>query len=219
MAKRLGVTSEIEPLPSIALGSTEVTLLELVTAYAHLASNGAMVQPYGILKIETASGHEVYKRTPSPGGQVLNSSVVGMMNSMLSGVITSGTGRGAAIGRSAAGKTGTTSDYRDAWFIGYTPDLVAGVWVGNDNNSEMKKVTGGTLPAPIWREFMKVALADVPPHPLPTAYAYEGQRLPWQNGQEGMVLPGGRPTAPRVPEGEPDFQLGKQFWDKLFQSN
>ncbi len=216
MAKRLGVTSDILAVPSIALGSTELTLLELTSAYAHLASNGAIVKPYGIIAIHTAQGREIYKREPQVRGQVLNQSVVGMMNSMLMEVIGSGTGRGASIGRPAAGKTGTTSDYRDAWFIGYTPDLVAGVWVGNDDNTAMKKVTGGTLPAPIWREFMKVALADVPARSLPSAFAYEGQQLPWQDGRETTTLPGGRPVGPRVPEAQ-DFELGQQFWKKLFQ--
>src|SRR5262249_52516419 len=110
MARRLGVTSELQPEPSLALGSNEVTLLELTGAYAHLAAGGTMVAPYGIVKIATADGDVLYERQNVSAGQALNSSVVGMINSMFEGVIDHGTGRAAGIGRPAAGKTGTTSD-------------------------------------------------------------------------------------------------------------
>lgn len=197
MARRLGVSSELQPDPSLALGTNEVTLLELVTAYAHLADNGAIVAPYGILRISTASGQPLYERQPISPGLALNPSVVGMMNSMLEGVIDHGTGRAANIGRPAAGKTGTTSDYRDAWFLGYTPDLVTGVWVGNDDNTEMKKVTGGTLPAPIWRDFMKAALEKTPPHSLPISYGYSNGSLPWQQWRQTPPWTGALPPPAR----------------------
>lgn len=239
MARRLGIQSDLNPDPSIALGSNEVTLLELTTAYAHLAANGEMVEPYGILRIETTAGQPLYVRQPGGGGQVLATSVVGMMNSLLEGVITSGTGRGASIGRSSAGKTGTTSDYRDAWFVGYTPDLVAGVWVGNDDNSEMKKVTGGTLPAPIWREFMRPALAGTAARELPTSSGFWNSILPWQGPddaqtapqqpaqapveQRGMYQPWRDPNPPPAAQPAPprrdgDFNLSPQFWNKLMGS-
>jgi penicillin-binding protein 1A len=109
----------------------------------------------------------LYRRQGSGGGQVVAPRVVAALNDLLSGVISSGTGRAAAFGRPAAGKTGTTQDFRDAWFIGYTADLVAGVWVGNDDDSPMKGVTGGQIPARIWRDFMAVALAGTPARPLP----------------------------------------------------
>src|SRR5690606_22414931 len=124
------------------------------------------VYPHGILQIDNDKGETLYRRQTSSGGIVLQSKVVGMMNDMLIGVIDHGTGRGANIGRPAAGKTGTASDYRDAWFMGYTPDLVTGVWVGNDDNTPMKKVTGGGLPAIIWRDFMHGALSGIPAHEL-----------------------------------------------------
>ena len=95
--------------------------------------------------------------------------MTGTMNEMLSGVIGHGTGKSAALPRPAAGKTGTTQDYRDAWFIGYTADLVAGVWLGNDDNSPMNKVTGGSLPAQTWRRFMLAATQAMPVRPLPSA--------------------------------------------------
>lgn len=225
MARRLGLEGDIAPLPSLALGATETSLLELTGAYAHLAAGGQAVTPYGILKVETASGKRLYRFQPEPQAQVLSGSTVGMMNNMLMGVIHSGTGRAAAIGRPAAGKTGTTSDYRDAWFIGYTPDLAAGVWVGNDDNAMMKKVAGGTLPAPIWRAFMQAALAGTPAHELPVSSGFWQALLPWQNesAPEHPAPPEGvhieqapPPAAPSPQEEKPHgFRLPQQFWDKL----
>ncbi|MBY0407134.1 MAG: penicillin-binding protein 1A [Rickettsiales bacterium] len=208
VARRLGISSELEPLPSIALGSTEVTLLELTDAYAHLAADGAIVYPYGIIEIRNTKGKVLFKRNASGKGVVLRPGVVHMMNDMLSSVVEEGTGRAARIGRPVAGKTGTTSDYRDAWFMGYTPDLVAGVWVGNDDNSPMKKVTGGMLPARIWHDFMISALANTPAHALPTATSDEGAALPWLGG-EGPVDDGA--------EGKRGKELGPNFWDTLLR--
>lgn len=177
VAHRLGIKSDLLAVPSIALGSTEVSLLEMTSAYAHLAADGARVTPYGITEIQTASGQQLYKRQGSLGGMALRPDIVGMMNDLLMGVVERGTGRGARIGRPAAGKTGTTSDYRDAWFMGYTPDLVTGVWVGNDNNTPMKKVTGGGLPAMIWRVYMVNALGGTPATGLPVRR--DVNILPW----------------------------------------
>jgi penicillin-binding protein 1A len=185
MAKRLGITSHMEPIASIALGTTEVNLLELTGAYAHLAADGKQVQPYAIEKIQTKKGQLIYQHKKQQMPTVIRSDIVGEMNDLLTGVMRYGTGTRANIGRSAGGKTGTTSDYRDAWFMGYTPDLVAGVWVGNDNNKAMKKVTGGTLPAPIWAAFMKQVLANTPAHELPIRSA---SPLPWQKTLE-LITP------------------------------
>lgn len=224
MAKRLGITSHIEPVASIALGTNEVNLIDMTTAYAHLASDGRAVKPYAIQTIRTKKGELVYEHPDERQPIVLRPDIVGMMNDLLSGVVQYGTGTRANIGRPAAGKTGTTSDYRDAWFMGYTPDLVAGVWVGNDNNVAMKKVTGGTLPAPIWAAFMKQALADVPPHPLPIRSA---EPLPWQttvstarsiteNGDEGNGVTVDVPDS-QVEEEQPprDIEMDESFWKAL----
>src|SRR5207244_8092420 len=110
-------------------------------------------------------------RTGSGLGQIISPELAGTMNEMLSAVIGHGTGRSAALPRPAAGKTGTTQEYRDAWFIGYTADLVAGVWLGNDDNTPMNKVTGGSLPAAAWRNFMLAAAKGMPARPLPSAPA------------------------------------------------
>ena len=210
MAERLGITAHMQPLPSIALGATEVNLLELTNAYTHLAANGATVHPYGILEIRTIHDKLLYKRAVPRRGTALNENVVAMMNEMLTSVITSGTGRAAQIGRSAAGKTGTTSDYKDAWFIGYTPDLVAGVWVGNDDNVPMKKVTGGTLPASIWHGFMGTALANIPASELPIDRSFFSG-LPWNSSAPD---PSEEPDTPSAKK-ENDVELGSSFWQKL----
>jgi penicillin-binding protein 1A len=168
-ASRLGIASGLARDASIALGTGEVNLLELVSAYAPFANGGIGALPYGIAEIRDSDGKLVYRRSGSGLGPVVEPELVGLMNQMLSGVIAYGTGKSAALGRPAAGKTGTTQDYRDAWFIGYTADLVAGVWLGNDDDTPMNKVTGGSLPALAWRNFMLTATKDMPLRPLPAA--------------------------------------------------
>jgi penicillin-binding protein 1A len=170
-ANRLGIASDLGHDASLALGTNEVNLLELVSAYAPFANGGWGVIAYGIEAIWDSDRRLLYHRAGAGPGRVVAPELVGAMNQMLSAVITSGTGRGAAIGRPAAGKTGTTQEYRDAWFIGYTADLVAGVWLGNDDNTPMRQVTGGTLPALAWRNFMLAATREMPPHPLPSGLA------------------------------------------------
>jgi penicillin-binding protein 1A len=170
-ANRLGVASDLASDASLALGTNEVNLLELTSAYAPFANGGNGVLAYGIVEIRDTAGKLVYRRAGSGPGPVVAPELVGLMNDMLAGVIARGTGRSAALPRPAAGKTGTTQEYRDAWFIGYTADLVAGVWLGNDDNTPMNKVTGGSLPAFAWRNFMLVATRDAPIRPLPSAPA------------------------------------------------
>ena len=163
-AHRLGITSELRPDLSLALGTSEVSLLEITAAYGGFANGGKGVWPYGVVEVHDRDGHVLYRRTGSGPGAVMTQREAATMVQMLSEVLAYGTGKGAALGRPAAGKTGTTQDYRDAWFIGFTPDLIAGVWVGNDDGTPMKKVTGGRLPAHMWHDFMVAALADTPAH-------------------------------------------------------
>jgi penicillin-binding protein 1A len=172
MASRLGVHSPMQSLPSLALGTEEVTLLELTTAYAVLANGGNGVFPHLINAVEDSDGEKIYERRGEGPGRVVSERAAGLMNDMLRATLTAGTGRAAALsnGRPAAGKTGTTQVSRDAWFIGYTADLVVGVWVGNDSGEPMNKVTGGGLPARIWRSFMEEALHDTPHISLPGWY-------------------------------------------------
>jgi penicillin-binding protein 1A len=167
-AHRLGITSDLEANPSIALGTSEVTPLELVAAYAPFANGGIGVEPYVITKVRTASGRLLYQRKGPDGARVIAPEYVAMMNTMLKETLLSGTARRAELPDwEAAGKTGTSQDWRDAWFVGYTSHLVAGVWVGNDDNSPTKRVSGGNLPVEIWSRFMRVAHQGVVPQGLP----------------------------------------------------
>jgi penicillin-binding protein 1A len=169
VARRLGISSPLTAEPSLALGTNEVNLIELVSAYAPFVNDGNGVWAHGITEIRDSSGKVIFRRAGSGLGQVVSPRLAGTMNEMLSAVIDHGTGKSAALPRPAAGKTGTTQDYRDAWFIGYTADLVAGVWLGNDDNSPMNKVTGGSLPAQAWRRFMLAATRSMPVRALPSA--------------------------------------------------
>ncbi len=170
-ARRLGIRSEMAPHPSLALGTFEVTLLELTSAYAAFANGGASVIPHGIDSIETLSGNRLYQRRGAGLGPIMSQKTLGMMNHMLGETIRTGTGRRAALAaRPSGGKTGTSQDFRDAWFVGYTADLVVGVWVGNDDGTPMKEVTGGGVPASIWRDFMETTQSGVQVTALPGTY-------------------------------------------------
>ena len=168
-AKRLGITAELTDEPSLALGVSEVSLLEMTAAYGAFATGGIGVWPYAISEIQDANGTPLYVRSGGGPGRVMHPAFAGSMNAMLANVLESefGTGKAARLDRPAAGKTGTSQDYRDAWFVGYTPDLIAGVWMGNDNGTAMKGVTGGSLPARLWKDYMARALKGTPPRPLP----------------------------------------------------
>lgn len=166
-ARRLGIVSPMSAHPSLALGTSEVSLFELTAAYLPLANGGRGVVPHAVTEIRTRSGQVVYRRQPWPDDRIVAPQNTSRMNDMLAEVINSGTGKAARLGnRPAAGKTGTTQDYRDAWFVGYTADLVTGVWLGNDDNAPMRNVGGGGIPARIWRQFMMEASRDMPVRPL-----------------------------------------------------
>ncbi len=168
VVRRLGITSALTSDATLPLGTSEVSLLELVGAYAPFANGGRAIIPHGILSITTGAGDVLYERAGSGLGRVASLSHIGSMNDMLAETLRSGTGWRANLGaRPAAGKTGTSQESKDAWFVGYTADLVTGVWVGNDDSSPMKRVTGGTVPAGIWKEFMQVATAGDPVKILP----------------------------------------------------
>jgi penicillin-binding protein 1A len=169
-ARRLGLTTPIPRNPSIALGSAEVNLLQLTSVYATLANHGRGILAHGILEVRDNKGNVLYRRSRadafSGSGQVARPWHVNELGKMLAGAIRAGTGRNARIGRPAAGKTGTSQDYRDAWFLGYTNQLATGVWLGNDNGAPMHRVTGGGAPARLWRDFMKLAHKGMPARPL-----------------------------------------------------
>lgn len=167
-AYRLGIASKLEPNASIALGTSEVSPLELVSAYAPFANGGLAVMPHVIERIAAGNGKVLYVRNEKPLGRIIEARYVAMMNEMMQQTLIIGTAHKAALpGWPAAGKTGTSQDFRDAWFIGYTAHLVTGVWLGNDDGMPTKKVTGGGLPVEIWSRFMRGAHQSVPVAALP----------------------------------------------------
>ena len=167
-AHRLGIASKLEPNASIALGTSEVSVLELVGAYASFANGGNAVSPHVVERVHTAGGKLLYQRTTENLGRIIEARYAGMMNAMMQETLLTGTARKAELaGWPAAGKTGTSQDFRDAWFVGYTGHLVAGVWLGNDDSSPTKKITGGGMPVDIWSKFMKAAHQGVPVVGLP----------------------------------------------------
>ncbi len=166
MAKRLGISTNVSPVPSLPLGTEEVKLIDLASAYAAIANGGHLAPAYSIVEITSLEGQVLYRRTPKPPIAALAYPTVKSMAEMLTSVVRWGSGRNAAIDRPAAGKSGTTQDNRDAVFAGFTSDMTAVVWVGNDDNSPMKAVTGGGLPARIWADFMLEAHVGQPIRPL-----------------------------------------------------
>jgi penicillin-binding protein 1A len=215
-AYRLGIVSPLEPNASIALGTSEVSPFELVSAYATFANGGFAASPHVVERIRTSDGKVLYARAPQALGRIVDARYVAMMNTMMHETLVSGTARHADLpGWQAAGKTGTSQDFRDAWFIGYTSRLVTGVWLGNDDSSPTRRATGGGLPVDIWSRFMKAALRGTAPAPLPgVAGGGWFAALP-----QPLAAPGpqfaerGRQTAPPRPGGG-----GLDSWliDRLF---
>jgi penicillin-binding protein 1A len=167
-AYRLGIASKLDPNPSLALGTSEVSLIELTSAYAPFANGGEAVTPHVVERVRTHSGKVLYSRASPNLGRIVEARYVAMMNVMMRETLTIGTAQKAQLpGWTAAGKTGTSQDFRDAWFIGYTSHLVTGVWLGNDDSSPTKKATGGGLPVEIWTRFMRGAHQGIPVAALP----------------------------------------------------
>jgi penicillin-binding protein 1A len=223
-AHRLGISSKLDANASIALGTSEVSLTELVGAYAPFANGGRGVAPHVVNKIRTVEGNKVlYARPADQLGQVIDPRHVAMMNTMMQETLLSGTARKAEIpGWPAAGKTGTSQDFRDAWFIGYTANLVTGVWLGNDDNSPTKKATGGGLPVEVWTRFMRTAHQGIAVAALPGAQSgglfsnfvqANSQPAPAVNAPGGS----GRP-APTRTSVRPEAASGLDGWlmDRLF---
>ncbi|MBQ0821881.1 penicillin-binding protein 1A [Microvirga sp. HBU67558] len=205
-AQRLGITSPLQTDPTIALGTSEVTPFELVGAYAAFANGGFRVVPYVITEVKTTDGKLLFSRPTSDSpGRVIDPSVVAMMNKMMHSVFVIGTAKKALVpGWPMAGKTGTTNDYKDAWFVGFTGNLVAGVWLGNDDSTPTKGVSGGNLPTDVWHNFMKIALKDQKPVGLP-GVGGAGQDSRYANaGESGRSQPQRRP------------RRQKNFFERLF---
>ncbi|WP_292128260.1 transglycosylase domain-containing protein, partial [Mesorhizobium sp.] len=185
-AHRMGIQSDLQSNTSIALGTSEVTPLELTAAYVPFANGGYKPDIHFIQRVTTASGKVLYENNGGSAPRVLKADIVGMMNSMMTGTVEVGTAKKAAFNWPSAGKTGTSQNSRDAWFVGYTANLTTGVWFGNDDGSPMKKVTGGALPAQAWHEFMVAAHEGLPVRPLPGT---------WKSTPPDTVVPDEIPSA------------------------
>ncbi len=170
VARRLGITSHLDLNASLALGTSAVTPLELTAAYAAFANGGHAAAPFAIRQIRTRSGRILWRRRDSAPVSAMTNENAAAMIGLMAETVASGTGRAARLDdRPSAGKTGTTQDFRDAWFVGFSADLVCGVWVGNDDNAPMVHATGGGLPARIFKTFMESAEEGLPARPLPGA--------------------------------------------------
>ncbi|MDP3255107.1 transglycosylase domain-containing protein [Bosea sp. (in: a-proteobacteria)] len=203
-AQRLGINSALQPNLSLALGTSEVTPVELTAAYATFANGGQSVLPYVIREVKSSAGKVIYARKAASFGPVIQPQPLSMMNAMLNQVMVSGTGAKANIsGWEVGGKSGTTQDFRDAWFVGYTARLVTSVWLGNDDNSAMKRVAGSGLPAEIWGRYMKAAHAGLQPAPLPGGL--------WQ-GTPRSIFDGGAPVASTRPPANTQTADSDRAW-------
>ncbi len=160
LARVLGITTPLEYDYTISLGSNGVKMFEFVRAYGAFANGGYVVQPYAIERITDTRGRVLYRAPKTKSTHQLSLKTAAEITAMLKTVIVSGTGTAASIGKPAAGKTGTTDEYKDAYFVGYTPDVVTGVWVGDDNNKKINGLYGGTVPAKIWKDVMTVATKE-----------------------------------------------------------
>jgi penicillin-binding protein 1A len=223
-AYRLGIASKLEPNASIALGTSEVSPIELVAAYAPFANGGLAVTPHVVERVR-AGNRALYVRKDRQLGRVIDPTYVAMMDSMMRETIASGTARRADLpGWLAAGKTGTSQDFRDAWFVGFTGHMITGVWLGNDDSSPTKKLTGGSLPVDIWSRFMKVAHTRVPVVMLPGVGSSGGLfGLPGLNGFDGEgagAMSGAvpRPAASVDPRAQASQRRGLDGWliDQFF---
>lgn len=208
-AQRLGIQSKLQPNISIALGTSEVTPLEMAGAFTSIMNGGIAVIPHVIDHIENDEGKSLYKRSKSSLGRVINPNEVSQLTQMLEEAVRIGTGKKAQLNRPSAGKTGTTQDFRDGWFAGFTAQYVGIVWVGNDDNSSMKKVTGGNLPSEIWANIMRDVHAQLPPLPLNSSL---GNATPIQNPS---TMPNPIETAP-APTVKKEKSLDAEILDRLF---
>jgi len=181
-AQKLGISSPLKPILSLPLGANEVTMIELASAYGTLSTMGKRVEPTGIIRIEDREGTSLFEHH-SKAVQVYDSNLIAVLVDMMKGVVDYGTGKGAKLPRPIAGKTGTTSDYRDAWFVGFVPQLVCSAWVGNDDNSPTHKMTGGWVPAMMWKEYMTEALKGIPAQNFPRPKHLVKRKVNWKTGK------------------------------------
>ncbi len=182
VAQALGIKSPLKPVLSLPLGANEVTMMELASAYGTIATLGNHTEPTGIIRIEDRDGTPLYEHSPEIR-EVYDPNLLATLVEMMKGIVKYGTGKLANLPRPVAGKTGTTSDYRDAWFVGFVPQLVCATWIGNDDNSETVKVTGGWVPALMWKEFMTMATQKMPAQDFPRPKGLISVKIDWLTGK------------------------------------
>lgn len=182
ISKKMGIKSPLKPVLSLPLGANEVSMLELASAYGTIATLGKYAEPVGILRIEDRDGTPLYQHKLQVS-QVYDSNLLATLVDMMKGIVNYGTGKGAKLPRPVAGKTGTTSDYRDAWFVGFIPQLVCATWVGNDDNTPTMKVTGGWVPAMMWKEYMKEVTQKMPAQDFKRPKGLVSRKVDWSSGK------------------------------------
>ncbi|MEO7827460.1 MAG: penicillin-binding transpeptidase domain-containing protein, partial [Allosphingosinicella sp.] len=234
MAQRFGITTPVVTHPSMALGSSEVRLIDMTRAFASVAAKGNAVTPYGIKRVTTASGQILYQHQPDENRVLVAPWVAAQMTDLLQAAVLTGTGRGAQIGRPVAGKTGTTSSNKDGWFLGFSSGLTTGVWMGRDDNKAIPGLQGGRAPARAFHDFMARAVANRPPEnfeiavQMPEWAVSEPDEETWFEAPDNGVLvnpdgsgPSGAyqpPPPPRQDEAEPDpdreDRLDQEFIDR-----
>ncbi|MGB9613236.1 MAG: transglycosylase domain-containing protein, partial [Candidatus Margulisiibacteriota bacterium] len=187
VARKMGIKSHLEPALSLTLGASEVSLLEITSAFGVFANGGTRVEPTAIVKIEDRNGATIYENRIQEK-RVLDENVAAQMVDLMKGVLTRGTGVRGRIDRPAAAKTGTTQDFKDAWFIGFVPQLVTGVWVGNDDNTPMQGVAEVAVCPRIWKAYNQEVLANQPildfPKPVWPKYEFPTEEVVTAEGEE-----------------------------------
>jgi penicillin-binding protein 1A len=215
-AHRVGIVSKLSAMPSIALGTSVVTPLELTQSYAAFANGGMRVNAFGVTRIRTRSGKVLYTRHGSGLGRAMSPEDAAAVTRLMTEVVATGTGRAAKLDqRDTAGKTGTTQDFHDAWFMGFSADYVCGVWFGNDDAAPMKHVTGGTLPAHLFKTFMEDAEKGLPPRPL-AGLTLVAEAQPQTAPATVESAPAAPEPAPAAPANDDKPQTFEGILDKLF---
>ena len=177
MARRFGISTPINTLPSMVLGTNDVRMLDMVRAFSEISAKGATVIPYGIRKVTTTEGEVLYSHRPDPAQQLVPDYVAAGITDLLQTAVAIGTGRAAQIGRPVAGKTGTTSSNKDGWFLGFSSGITTGVWMGRDDAKPVPGLQGGTAPARAFAAYMRVATAKRPPEKFQTELKLPTQQL------------------------------------------
>lgn len=190
MARRFGITTPVNTLPSMVLGTSETRVIDMTQAFAAVAAKGRIIAPYGILKVTTIDGDVLYRAQPARSAPLVDEWVAGAMTDLLQSAVATGTGRAANIGRPVAGKTGTTSSNKDGWFLGFSSGITTGIWMGRDDARAVGGLEGGRAPAQAWAAYMRVAVADRPVENFATEVTYP-ERLEGEEpllGEEDLPL-------------------------------